>query len=736
MVLTRKQCKEVDDLNNITSQTDMSQPGNSTVVQMSADQLQQLLAGIHAQVTLQVQQAQQEFRQQLEEINSRASTPASQPNTANAYVGNFVKCTSRFSGKGEDVSAFIDAIETFKDCASVSDANALRGLPMLLTDGAAVWFQGVKETIQTWQEAVEALRASYGPDKPPYQIYRELFSREQKDDESTDVFISHARSLISKLKEKPSETIQLDMIYGLINRRVRKRVLREDITSFEELLRRARTVERSLLDCNTKKAENSDKKSTKNNQRSNDNNKKQRERPRCTFCARFGHTFEDCRNRQNEKSASPTAETQASESTTPQVVCYGCGAPGQIRSRCMNCNKGRTESTVLNCVVATKTSSARPMIPINIYGRPGVACADSGAQVSIAGRRVYDFLRSRGEVFAKTKMCVTLADGITREMDAVTVQIPVKVADRVISCEFIALPEMTDNKTLLGIDFLQKADIVINVPGQRWCFSSDPSREYAYASEQAPEAVAICAVPPSTSVDLREDEGCALTVEQRRALNDVLRNHEAVFRPGGEPTDFVEHVIETGGHRPVSVPPYRLSQAKKDFLRSEIDRMLADGIIEECESPWGFPVVLVPKKTGSFRLCVDYRKLNAITVGDSYPLPRIEDLLHSAKRAAFMSTLDLQCGYWQVRVREVDKDKTCFVCPLGTFRFFANAVRLKKRWLHFSALDGQIPRRIIQRYPGCVLGRFNSDFRELRRTFRQSTFSVRKIGIVQVTCAS
>lgn len=101
----------------------------------------------------------------------------------------------------------------------------------------------------------------------------------------------------------------------------------------------------------------------------------------------------------------------------------------------------------------------------------------------------------------------------------------------------------------------------------------------------------------------------------------------------------------------------RLTQTKKEYLRSTINQM-KDNIIEECESPWTAPVVLVPKMKDEWRLCVDYRQLNAVTKPDRYPLPRIDDLLHGAKGTTHMSTLDLQSGYWQVPVAREDAVRT------------------------------------------------------------------------------
>ncbi|GFY06827.1 retrovirus-related Pol polyprotein from transposon 297 [Trichonephila clavipes] len=152
----------------------------------------------------------------------------------------------------------------------------------------------------------------------------------------------------------------------------------------------------------------------------------------------------------------------------------------------------------------------------------------------------------------------------------------------------------------------------------------------------------------TNDLHLREEEGQALNVEERNDLMVLLNESD---------------------HPPVSTAPYRLSPNRKEHLRKEIDNLLAHNIIEECESPYAAPVVLVPKSNGTVRLCIDYRKINAITIPDKYPLPLMEVLLHDAKSTAFMSTLDLKSGYHQVEVNPADQDKTAFVCPFGTFRY-------------------------------------------------------------------
>jgi transposase InsO family protein len=132
-------------------------------------------------------------------------------------------------------------------------------------------------------------------------------------------------------------------------------------------------------------------------------------------------------------------------------------------------------------------------------------------------------------------------------------------------------------------------------------------------------------------------------------------------------TTLVQHDIETGDCPPIRQPPRRIPGGQLKEFEQELDRMLAAGVIEPGQSPWASPVVLVRKKDGSVRFCVDYRRLNAATTFDAYPIPRIDETLEALGGTRYFSTLDLLSGYWQVGLTEKARQKAAFTTRNGLF---------------------------------------------------------------------
>ena len=152
----------------------------------------------------------------------------------------------------------------------------------------------------------------------------------------------------------------------------------------------------------------------------------------------------------------------------------------------------------------------------------------------------------------------------------------------------------------------------------------------------------------------------------------LVEEYNTVFQempPGLPPKRNIGHTINTGDHLLVSKPSYRLNPKEKAEVERQVKDLLAKGLIRQCHSPYGSPVLFVQKKDGSLRMCVDYRALNNITVKDKYPLPRIDDLFDRLKGAQVFSSLDLQSGYHQIQIAEQDVQKTAFRTHEGLYEF-------------------------------------------------------------------
>ena len=156
------------------------------------------------------------------------------------------------------------------------------------------------------------------------------------------------------------------------------------------------------------------------------------------------------------------------------------------------------------------------------------------------------------------------------------------------------------------------------------------------------------------------------------SLRELLLSNLHVFSESENDlgrTDIVVHHIDTGSARPVRQQLRRFPPAHVEAISTHVDNMLQQGVIEPASSPWASNVVLVRKKDGTFRCCIDYRQLNNVTTKDAYPLPRIDSCLDAMAEAQWFSTIDLRSSYHQVGVAPEDRDKTSFICPRGMYRF-------------------------------------------------------------------
>ena len=177
---------------------------------------------------------------------------------------------------------------------------------------------------------------------------------------------------------------------------------------------------------------------------------------------------------------------------------------------------------------------------------------------------------------------------------------------------------------------------------------------------------------PSHLKDLYERTVAGMTMDQQKNVAQLLCKYSSVFSESDADigrTGIIKHKIPTGTTQPIKQRPRRVPVHMSEEVDRQIDNMLEENIIQPSKSPWASAIVMVKKKDGSSRFCVDYRKLNDVTIKDAYPIPRIDESLDQLAGSTWFSCLDLNAGYWQVETDPQDKEKTAFTSRIGLFEF-------------------------------------------------------------------
>jgi len=179
-----------------------------------------------------------------------------------------------------------------------------------------------------------------------------------------------------------------------------------------------------------------------------------------------------------------------------------------------------------------------------------------------------------------------------------------------------------------------------------------------------------------------------LNCEERNSIVSLCEEYNDLFHLPGDKltcTSTIEHAIVTptvDPHRAINVRPYRIPEIHKEEVQKQTEQMLADGIIQNSSSPWNAPLLVVPKKADSsgkikWRVVVDFRKLNDVTVGDSFPIPVISDILNSLGNSRYFSTIDCASSFHQIPLRAEDRPKTAFSTDYGHFEYKSMPFGLK-----------------------------------------------------------
>jgi len=266
---------------------------------------------------------------------------------------------------------------------------------------------------------------------------------------------------------------------------------------------------------------------------------------------------------------------------------------------------------------------------------------DSGATHSFLSN---ECVRRLGLVMRELGCELIVATSASGEVSTsfVCVGCPMEVAGRRFKVNLICLP-MEGLDVILGMDWLSSNHVVIDCERCRVVFLDAAGLEFISSNQAAKE------IEDGATLFMIVAQIEKMSTAEQISMIPVVDEYTNVFPdeipelPSSRDVDFTIDLIL--GASPVSKEPYRMAPVELSELKKQIEDLLAKKFIRPSASPWGAPVLLVKKKNGSSRLCVDYRQLNKLTIKNKYPLPRIDDLLDQLRGASMFSKIDLRSGY-------------------------------------------------------------------------------------------
>ena len=362
-----------------------------------------------------------------------------------------------------------------------------------------------------------------------------------------------------------------------------------------------------------------------------------------------------------------------------------------------------------NAIIGKIETSPRVVITIN--NKQVLALVDTGAVKSLINGNTIDKLNINNIRQCETKLYDVNKNQLKTKGQTI---LKLQIENEVYEQNFIIADEISD-ECILGSDAIINLGIIIDGKRQK-IYVEQNNTEFRIAGINNDDALENqlqvirqsiynqpkvhkikklkkeeLSVSKQVEVDLPEEIAKELqkkskenkwSVEEKEKLRTIMKQYIEVFaktKMDVGHTTVVKHKIDTQGHEPIKQRPYRIPHHLREIANKEVKDMLDKNIIKPSNSPWAAPVVLIQKKNGEPRFCIDFRKLNEITKKDAYPIPN----------------LDMASGYWQIELEETDKEKSAFIIDNDIFEFnrlpfgMCNAPATFQRFMN-QALKGLI----------------------------------------------
>ncbi|KAJ3655157.1 hypothetical protein Zmor_014294 [Zophobas morio] len=531
-------------------------------------------------------------------------------------------CPARFNGStnASSVEEFITTASLYKRLEKISDEDALETLPILLREEALTWWNGVRNSVNTWPAAVQLIRGRLRPRAPNHRLFKEIFNEPQGDEVSTDAYITRQRERLCRgcpgswtnSGRWISSTDCCDV----------------DLETASPVRKWTPSQISSTRPAPSKRATEKGKTRTRNQNGKGpkaDENRSRGPRLLCDVCRALATTqplaagdHEDLPQLPDRQPGRPLSQCVVTVATprgcleeiappvtrptpaNPHATWHSTARASTCRCRPSRPRCRRTRTTRRNHLHrVVRLFNTRTLLGADFI-------EDARIIPDLARRRFY------------------FGGDITRTYPFVDVDGAEAPARKGVPTTI----KRSSNHTI-GTHGSGRHRRRLRAPATSAAETSIPPRDWEDAEtamttgEMDEYEMGLFPDGPrrlfTTSLHLQANEGTGFTEPTRAKFDDLVDDFADAFEAHGPPTPYAEHRIDTGDHAPIAVPPYQLNATKKQLLKEEVEKMIQAQVIEECDSPWAAPIVLIPKKDGSVRPCVNYRKLNAVTRPDAYP---------------------------------------------------------------------------------------------------------------------
>ncbi|KAK2443611.1 hypothetical protein QL285_014700 [Trifolium repens] len=632
---------------------------------------------MHQQQQFQAQQAQQ-HQEFMNMFQQHMNNPPPQQQGSSAAFREFCRMSPpEFYGEYNPAKAreWIQRMSGILESMDCTEVDKVTFVPRFFRGDACNWWDGTKAYMEAsqmevnWENFRRLFVGHYIPESYQFQMERELTELKQGSmsvAEYTMKFNELVRYVMDG-NDAPSESWKMKKYRFGLRADIAHDVSMQHITTFGDLVQKSYHAEADLGNIHKERSEAVQKRKdsgkfnlqvrTKGTTSKGKQSYSQRSPRNCAECG-FPHSGE-CMKGKN--------------------MCYYCKQPGHYKHECPKLRRqgdssgaSKSKGRVFSLDGEKVKSNNALIMDVCMLGQSEVLVLfDCGATNSFIAVDCVQRLQLPS-VPLIPPMTVAVATGGKVTSKRVCQNCPVLVGSKVYNIDLICLP-LKDIDVVLGMDWLSANTVYIGCA----------EKNLFIPTETSPESRALTALLQNTHQMIQylgASTKCfsvLFTIDPEPSLSPsdipVVSEFLDVFPDdimNLPPEREVEFSIDlVPGSQPISVAPYRMSPLELRELKSQLEELLQKHFIRPSVSPWGAPVLLVKKKDGTMRLCIDYRQLNKVTIKNKYPLPRIDDLLDQLRGATIFSKIDLRSGYHQIRIKSSDVSKTAFRTRYGHYEF-------------------------------------------------------------------